>query len=60
MTNTKIILSDTLSITIKVIDRALQENPGTYAPFVNDLEKVKKEIKDVLDMFEMIDEGRRR
>ena len=60
MTNTKIILSDTLYITMKVIDRSLLQNPGVYAPFEYDLNNVKEHIRDVLDMLDMVDEGENR
>ena len=58
MANTKIILSDTLYLTLKVIEQSLLQYPGTYAPFEYDLNNVRKHIRDVLDMLDMVDEGK--
>ena len=57
MTNTKIILSDTLYLTLKVIDRSLLQYSGTYGPFEYHFDNLKKQIREILDMLEMIDEG---
>jgi hypothetical protein len=54
MNNTKYMLTETLYLTIKVIDRAVLEDPKSYAPFVFGLEKVKNDIREVLDNIEMV------
>ncbi len=52
MAKAKIMLEDTLYITMKVIDRSLQQDPSTYSEFESELDKIKVQLKDVLDKLE--------
>lgn len=57
MNNTKFMLTETLYLTTKVIDRSLMNDPELYKSVEFGLEKVKKDIRALLDEIEMISEA---
>ena len=55
MTKTKIVLEDTLYVTMKIIDRSLMEDNEIYSDFETELDDLKAQIREVLDKLESTD-----
>ena len=55
MRSSKDILSDTLYITMKVIDRSRIQEPEFYAQFEQDLYNLNEHIRNMLDKLDMAD-----
>jgi len=52
MANTKNISTDTLYITLKVIDRSLLHDPDTCSYVEPELENIKRLVRDTLDILD--------
>ena len=55
MNSNEKLLADTLYVTMKVIDRSLEENPDHYASIKDEIEDLQKQLRRVLDLVDMIE-----